>query len=151
MGDAYSWLKFIHVVAIAGWLGGLAAIAILNVVASRQAEAHDVTTFLGYGQALGAWLAGPASGLALLTGVGGMLVGHLSMQAWIVWGIAAVVLFIAIGVIALRPILKRLAAAAVAGAGPAELRPLLRRQRLLLLINLVVLLSALWVMVVKPA
>ena len=151
MGDAYSWLKFIHVVAIAGWLGGFAAITILNGVASRQADARDVTIFVAYGQALGARLVGPASGLALLAGVAGMLVGHLSLQTWIVWGIAAVVLFIAIGVIALRPILNRLAAAAAAGASPAELRPLLRRQRLLLVINLLVLLSALWVMVVKPA
>ncbi len=151
MGDAYSWLKFIHVVAIAGWLGGFAAITILNGVASRQADAHNVTHFVAYAQVLGARLVGPASGLALLAGVAGMLVGHLSMQAWIVWGIAAVVLFIAVGVIALRPILNRLAAAAAAGASPAELRPLLRRQRLLLVINLLVLLSALWVMVVKPA
>lgn len=150
MQHAYIWLKFVHVVSIAAWLGGFAAMAVLNGLASRRAEAMEVAGFLRYQQGLGKRLVGPASGLALLTGVAGMFTGHVSMQAWIVWGIAAVIVFILIGVAALRPILNRLTAAAANGASTAELRPLLRRQRLLLGVNLIVLIFATWTMVFKP-
>lgn len=144
------WLKFIHVVAIAGWLGGFAAIAVLNGLASRNADARMVAAYLTYAEGLGARLVGPASGLAILTGIAAMFVGHVSMQRWIVWGLVAVALFITIGVTALRPILKRLAGAAQGNAGSEQLRALLGRQRLFLLANLLVLLSALWAMVFKP-
>ena len=33
MTNAYGWLKFIHVAATAAWLGGFAAIGVLNVLA----------------------------------------------------------------------------------------------------------------------
>src|SRR2546427_7548699 len=118
MADAYSWLKFIHVVAIAGWLGGFAAITILNGVASRQADAHNVTHFVAYAQVLGARLVGPASGLAILAGVAGMLVGHLSLQTWIVWGIAAGVVFIALWGIAPRAVPQRRAPGGGGGGRP---------------------------------
>ena len=150
MLGAYNWLKFIHVTATAGWIGGFAAIAVLNALATRSAEPKEVATFLRYGRALGTWLAGPASGLALLAGVGAMLVGHLAMPMWIIWGIGATVVFILIGVTALRPALTRLVAAADAGSSPDEIRRLLRHQRRLLAVNLLVLLSAVWAMVFKP-
>ena len=150
MLSAYNWLKFIHVAATAAWIGGFGAIAVLNALATRSAEPKEVATFLRYGRALGAWLAGPASGLALLAGVGAMLVGHLAMPVWIIWGIGATVVFILIGVTALRPALTRLVAAADAGSSPDEIRRLLRHQRRLLAVNLLVLLSAVWAMVFKP-
>lgn len=150
MLSAYNWLKFVHVASTAGWLGGFAAIGVLNVLATRSAEPKEVATFLRYGRALGAWLAGPASGLALLTGVAAMLVGHLSMSAWIIWGIGATLLFVLIGALAMRPILTRLVTAAEAGSSPEELRGLLHSQRRLLAVNLLLLLSAVWAMVFKP-
>ncbi len=150
MNSLYNWLKLIHIASTAAWIGGFAAIGVLNALATRSAEPKEVATFLRYGRALGAALAGPGSGLALLSGVGAMLVGHVSMPLWILWGIGATVVFIVIGVAGMRPILNRLVAAADAGAGPDELRQLLARQRRLLALNLLVLLSAMWAMVFKP-
>jgi uncharacterized membrane protein len=151
MSSGYNWLKFIHVASITGWFGGVAGIAILNILATRNPEAKEVTMFLRYGRALGGTLAGPAAGLALLSGIAATLVGHLSMPLWINWGFGATVVFILIGVAALRPTLNRLVAAAEAGASPDELRGLLQHQRRLLALNLLVLLSAMWAMVFKPA
>ena len=150
MQHMYTWLKFVHVISIAVWIGGFAAMVVLNGLVSRRADAMEVAGFLRYAQGLGKRLVGPASGLALLAGVAGMFINHLSMQAWIVWGIAAVVVFILIGVAALRPTLKRLTVAVAEEANPDEIRPLLRRQRLLFMINLLVLMLATWAMVFKP-
>ena len=150
MLNAYNWLKFIHVASAAGWIGGFGAIGVLNALATRSATPTEVATFLRYGQALGARLAGPASGLALLSGVAAMLVGHLSMPVWIIWGIGVTALFILIGVAGLRPALARLVAAAEADASPEHLRSLLRHQRRLLAVNLLLLLTAFWAMVFKP-
>lgn len=146
----YAWLKFIHVASVAGWLGGFAAIGLMNVLASRRAEPSDVAAFAEQGTLLGARLVGPASGLAILSGIGGMFVGHVPFRAWNVWGMLAVVLFSLVGIATMRPTLARLEAGAESGAPPDELRRLLRRHRGLLALNVLILLSALWAMVLKP-
>jgi len=148
--NTYIWLKFIHVVSTAGWIGGFAAIAVLNILASRNPDPRTIAAFLANAKGLGARLVGPASGLAILTGIAAMLLRHLPAQRWIVWGIVAVALFIVIGVAALRPVLKRLTAATQGGSSSEEVRVLLRRQRFLLTLNLLVLLSAFWAMIFKP-
>src|SRR5262245_55105688 len=127
--NAYSWLKLIHVVSAAAWIGGFAAIAVLNILAARNADPKTVANFLANAQGLGARLIGPASGLAILSGIGAMLLGRIPVQGWIIWGIIAIALFVVIGVVALRPVLKRLTAAAQGASGSEEMRVLLRRQR----------------------
>ncbi len=150
MQDLYTWLKFIHVVGVTIWFGSFATMIVYNAVASRNAEPQDVRALLRFAEGVGPRLMGPASGIALLAGFGGMGTAHLGMKLWIVWGIVGTVLFIVIGVATARPVLKQLSAAVANNAGPAELRPLLARQRGVLLLNLVVLLSIVWAMVFKP-
>lgn len=150
MTDAYIWLKFIHVASIAVWFGGFAALGIMNTVASRKADKGEVAHYLLYGQALGARVAGPASGLALIAGVAAMIVGRTGMQPWIAWGFVVFALFAAVGVLGMRPVTKRLIAATEAPPDTGEIRRLLRRQRVLLLTNLLLLLTAVWAMVFKP-
>ncbi len=150
MLGAYTWLKFIHVVSVAVWLGGFAAIGVMNALAGRRAEPRDAGAFVVQSGALGARLVGPASGLAILSGVAGMVVGHTPLQGWTLWGVLAVVLFIAVGAGMMRPALGRIEAAAETGAAPDEIRMLLRRYQWLLGVNALILLSALWAMVFKP-
>jgi uncharacterized membrane protein len=150
MLNLYSWLKFIHVASIAVWFGGFAALGFVNIVTSRKPDPAEVSTYLRYGEGLGASLAGPASGLALIAGIAAMVVGHVGMQLWIIWGLVVAGLFILVGVLGMRPVLLRLRAARDAHAGPEELLRLLKRQRLLLLVNLMLLLSAIWAMTFKP-
>ena len=94
--------------------------------------------------ALAIGLAGPGAGLALLSGVGAVLVRYVLMPLWVLWGIGATVVFILIGVAGLRPVLNRLIAPA------HEIRKRLGRQRRLLALNLLVVPSATWAMVFRP-
>lgn len=148
MGDTYTWLKFVHVASVACWFGGFAALAVLNGVARQQPDATGLATYLRYGQSLGPRLIGPALGLALLSGVLMMVVGHLGMPLWIIWGLSAAALFILVGVVLLRPLLGKLQAAS--GSAASDVASLLVQQRNWLLLNLLILASAAWAMVLKP-
>lgn len=150
MQQLYPWLKFIHVLSIAGWLGGFITLAVLNGVARRQPDSATVATYLRYSQALGPRLIGPASGLALLSGIAMMMVGHLGVPLWLLWGLIAAALFIAVGVLFLRPLLSRLQSATAAPGPSTDLPHLLARQRLFLWVNAALLASAVWAMVLKP-
>ena len=149
MSTAYLWLKFLHVASVAVWFGGFAAFSVLNLLVSREPGPAGVKAFLRNGEGLGARLAGPASGLALLTGIGTMITGHTGMPRWITWGLVVMVLFILVGVLGMRPLLRRLRAAVESGQTDALPR-LLRSQRRLIFLNLLLLLTALWAMVFKP-
>lgn len=151
MLNPYMWLRFIHVASIAGWLGGFVAIGVMSALAGARAEPQDVRVFVAQVRTLGERLVGPSSGLAILSGLIAMFVGHVPLETWNVWGMIAVVVFVAVGVATMRPALKRIEASAAAGAGPNELRALLRRHRWLLALNTLILLSALWAMVFKPS
>lgn len=150
MQNTYTWLKFIHVVTVAAWFGGFAALLAMNAVASRTADAGHVASYLRYAKALGPLLIGPASGLAILAGILGMGAGHLGMTPWLMGGMSVVVLFILVGVIGLRPILKQLTDGVARDLGPGELRPMLVRQKRLFVLNLLLLVLAVWAMVFKP-
>jgi uncharacterized membrane protein len=150
MDTTYAWLKFIHVLAIAVWMGGFASLLILNRIASRHPGPDGVASFMRALEGIGPRLLGPGAGLALLSGVAMMIVGHTGMPLWITWGLVAMALFIAIGVGLLRPILGKLQQSAKSGAAEGDPAPLLGKQRTLMLINLLILVSAVWAMVLKP-
>jgi uncharacterized membrane protein len=70
---------------------------------------------------------------------------------WIVWGLAGLVVFILLGVVALGRTAAELSALART-AGPSDPRVAALRQRISVLswLNLLVLASVIWAMVVKP-
>lgn len=151
MQDLYTWLKFIHVLSIAAWLGGFAALLVLNGIAARHAEPDGLRTYLRYAEGLGPRLIGPASGLALLSGVVLIPVGHIGLSLWVLWGFIAAAVFIFIGVGLLRPLLRQLRQAADTDeTTPIDVAAVLRKQGIWFLVNLLILASAAWAMVLKP-
>ena len=150
MQDLYIWLKFIHVLSIAAWLGGFAALLVLNGIAARHGESGGLSAYLRYADGLGPRLIGPASGLALLSGILMVPVGHLALSAWVVWGLVAAAVFILIGVGLLRPLLRQLREASADDATPTDVAAVLRKQGIWFLVNLLILASAVWAMVLKP-
>ncbi len=73
------------------------------------------------------------------------------MYAWIEFiHVASATGWLGVGVATMRPMLAPLEAGAESGASPDALRGLLRRHRGLLALNVLILLSALWAMVLKP-
>ncbi|HET7604432.1 MAG TPA: DUF2269 family protein [Gemmatimonadales bacterium] len=152
MREIYTWLKFVHVLSVAAWLGGFAALLVLNSITPRHADRGGLSAYLRYAEGLGPRLIGPASGLALLSGLVMVLVGHVGLPLWILWGLAAAVIFILIGVTLLRPLLNQLRkAAAEDGAAPVDVASVLRKQRSWFLVNLIILALAAWAMVLKPS
>lgn len=146
----YLLLKFIHIASAAVWIGGaLSATAITWRLAFAEDGRH--TWMLApLGQTLGITL-GPAAALTLISGAALVAVGGLAVQAWIVWGFAVMILSAALGATVLRRTVL-----AISGHDPAdgngEMAALALRQRYALFaaINLLLLFSAVWVMVIKP-
>jgi uncharacterized membrane protein len=81
----YAVLKYIHVLSVLIWIGGLAG---LSIVSWKLANAKDramlpslVAQTNGYAQ----HVAGPAAGLVLLTGLTMVWLGHIGFGTFWVW------------------------------------------------------------------
>ena len=144
--------KFLHILAVIVWVGGVLAVNVLQVLTGRGHERPAQGSLLGLSDLYGRAIIAPAAALTLLTGlvrVEQINVGYGTF--WVAWGIAAVVLSLAIGATLIRATnaeLRRVAADALA-EDPRWPR-LQRRAATLYAINLLLLLSAVWAMEFKP-
>jgi uncharacterized membrane protein len=153
MFSLYLSLKFLHVASVVFWIG---AIASLNFMAFRFSRAPDAGT-LGRLQDLfdyfGRRVIGPASGIALLAGIGMVISSRMSfMTPWILWGILGFLFHFIVGATVLRK--NALEFARVAGAATPDqsaLEKVRARQKTIATVYLLVMLSVIWAMVVKPA
>ena len=144
--------KFLHILAVIIWVGGVLTVNVLQVLTGRGHERAGQGSLLGLSDLYGRAIIAPAAALTLLTGlvrVEQINVGYGTF--WVAWGIAAVVLSLAIGATLIRATnaeLRRVAADAPAN-DPRWPR-LQRRAATLYAINLLLLLSAVWAMEFKP-
>ncbi len=149
--NAYLWLKALHVLTAAIWLGSLVTLVELDARAIRSGSRAAVETFADQSRFIGLRIAGPASVLTLLAGIGGMVVGHVGMTPWIWIGIVAMALFVLTGVTVLRATSGKLAAAVRAtGTSQSELASRMSRLRRWNLVNIIILAAAAVAMVLKP-
>jgi len=152
MESLYLWLKFVHVAAVAVWVGGIFALTVLNARLARVGEPAAVAALGQQSEAFGRTVIGPAMGVVLIAGL--WMAGQFGIpfnSLWIVWGLAGFVVFILLGVVALGRTGAELGALARA-AGPDNPRVAALRQRISVLswLNLLVLASVIWAMVFKP-
>jgi putative copper export protein len=116
--NAYGFLKFLHVVSVIVWVGGVAA---LSVVAWRMRNERDrqaLTALVRQASTYGERVAGPASFIVLLTGP--MMVGmaHIGFGTfWVLWGFAGLTAHFWIGATALRRRTSALLRLASGGSG----------------------------------
>ncbi len=144
--------KFIHILGVVVWVGGVVTIGLLN---ARVARGNDIALVGALGRLsgwLGQWVFGPAALVTLLAGLVTAGVAGISFSSlWIVWGFAAIAVTVALGVTVIRRTNEQLAAL-LPSAGLSD--PRVRRLRLRLArlgaVNLLILLSAIWAMVAKP-
>ena len=148
----YLLFKFLHVAAVIVWLGGLISVGLINARAARSADrgllAHLVRLSFWHGTRVIA----PA---AILTLVAGMVMLMLSPygfgNAWVIWGLAALILSVAIGAGVQQRAGTELQKRLDAGTrGDERIGALQRRLARLNLVNVLILASAVWAMVVKP-
>jgi hypothetical protein len=147
----YLWLKFLHVVAVSVWLGGVTAVIVVNQRIARSAERAEIAAVARQTMFLGTRVIAPAGGLTLIAGVCALVVGKTGFPLWALWGFIAVVLFGTFGATAIRATSAELQEHIMLPDSPVgNLVTLLRRLSLLSTINLLLLLTAVWAMVFKP-
>lgn len=147
----YLLFKFLHVVFAAAWIGGMLAAFVLHVRLARAADAPALEAAAQNGIVIGRSVIGPAAGLTLITGGVAMWLGHLGFAFWIVWGLAAMVVSMALGATLARRALEALVARlSTAGAADPEVEGLRRRLSMVQGVLLLILVSTVWVMVFKP-
>src|SRR5688500_2349589 len=136
----YTVLKFLHVLSVIAWIGGVFTLLLLNRLFAKAGEPSAMRTLGQQGGALSMRVFMPSMLTALITGIGLVQVGNLSFHSlWIVWGMAAVVVaFLLGGVIAggtARKLGKQLAAGEI---DPARAAVVQRRLVWFAMLNLLV-------------
>lgn len=81
----YTILKFIHVLSVVTWIGGLTALAVATWRVARERDRALLAGFLRQTVSYGRIIVGAASGLVLLTGLAMVGIGHLGFGTFWVW------------------------------------------------------------------
>ncbi|HEX7091958.1 MAG TPA: DUF2269 family protein [Longimicrobiales bacterium] len=149
MFNAYLWLKFVHVTAAILWVGGVVVLAVLARRSARDPGAAGELPI--HRHPIGRALIQPAM---IVTIVAGLALGHLrgSMPPWATWGLVVAVATVVVVLGFIRRYDRELLALAANGEGNAVREAVLRRRIARLgMLNIVLLLSAVWAMVYKPS
>lgn len=148
----YEFLKWIHVLVAALWLGGAMMVQIL-AIQFRAANSPPAFAMLGEKAGkLGDRYFMPLAIAQLLSGIWLVIEGDLGFeQTWIVIGIAGIVLSSIIGATQLGPTGKKLGELAPQkGLDDPEVTRLLDKVTMLSWVDIGILVVVVWAMVVKP-
>jgi uncharacterized membrane protein len=148
----YAFFKSVHVVAATIWVGGAAMIQAFAFRITRTGDARRQAEFAKDSEVVGMRVFIPATWILLLAAIGMMINGDLSWgQNWIVLGLIAFAISFVVGAGFLGPESGRIAAAIEReGAESPEAQRRIRRILLISRCELVVLVTVIVNMVVKP-
>lgn len=149
----YNLFLFLHIVGVIVWIGGAVALTVLNLRLAREPSAGVREAIAGTGEFFGRAVFGPAVMLTLIAGV--VMIGMLdwAMPAWAIWGVCGLVVSAVVGAAFIGRAsreLTQLMAADGPDAGTARIAALRQRVTLSSALNLLILLSVVWVMIFKP-
>jgi uncharacterized membrane protein len=149
---AYGWLKFLHVLSVIVWIGGVAGLAVVTWRIARERNREALSALVRQSAAFGQGICGPASGVVLLTGLTMVGLAHLGFATlWIVWGYAGIAVHGFTGGIFLRKRVAELTAIASApGGDEASLIGAARRLWTTQLVYLLLLATVVGAMILKP-
>ena len=150
--NAYNILKFVHVLSVIAWIGGVACLSVLVWRVRRERNRTILVALLRQSTAYGQVVAGPGSGLVLLSGLGMVGMAGIGFGTfWVLWGFAGILLHFLVGAVLIRKRTMELATLASAEGGDeqalAEASGKLWRVQL---IYLAIMASAVGAMVLKP-
>ncbi|MEA2705941.1 MAG: hypothetical protein QOH22_729 [Gemmatimonadaceae bacterium] len=152
MLSAYGFLKFLHVLAVVVWVGGVAGLSIVTWRLRSERNREVLAALLRQATAYGQRIAGPASFIVLLTGP--MMVGmaHIGFGTfWVLWGFAGLTAHFWIGATAIRRRTSALVQLASAGSGDdGAIIAAARRLWSAQLIYLAIMAAVVAAMVLKP-
>ena len=151
MNIVYMLFKFLHIIGAIVWIGGVIAVNVISVRIAREKEGAVLAALARQSRFYGVAVIGPAAGLTLIAGIVMIATSGLGVPLWVIWGFIAILVSMGLGATLIRRSGEELSQVA-ATAGPTDPRVLSLQQRLttLNIINVLVLLSAVWAMVFKP-
>lgn len=150
--NAYGWLKFLHVLSVIVWLGGITALAVVTWRVARERDRAALVVLLQQSTTFGQWIVGPASGVVLLTGLAMVGLGRIGFGSfWVLWGYGGIAVHGFAGGVFLR---KRVASLSqIAAATPGDDVALINAARALWttqLVYLLLLATVVATMILKP-
>jgi uncharacterized membrane protein len=148
----YDFLKSVHVLAAVVWVGGSFTMQFLGTQAVSSRDPQRMASFGQSAEWMGTRVFMPASLVVLAFGVWAVFEGSWSWgDVWILWGLAGVAFSAIVGAAYLGPESARIGELS-AQRGSDDSEVVRRRDRLILIsrIELVILLSVVAVMVIKP-
>jgi uncharacterized membrane protein len=150
----YEFLKVIHVLAAATWVGTAISSQILGMKASKAIAAGDVATMINYvedQEMLGKKLYAPASGITLIAGILMVIDSWEFTDAWIIIGIAIFAISSAVGVLYFTPETPKLLAGLKEGKqGDPAFQAAVKKITLISRIDTLLLIAVVADMVIKP-
>ncbi len=148
MFTLYSFFKFLHVVSAIVWIGGVAMTTFINARLSSVKTPEAMQALSSTSSFYGRVVVGPAALLTLIAGVATTLQMGIGFDAlWISWGFTAIFLSLILGATFIRITTNKLFLATTSGGVMVGLQ---NRLALFNIINLLLLLSTVWMMVFKP-
>lgn len=151
MLSAYGLLKLVHVLSVIIWIGGVTALWTVAMRFGRSANRAGLDMILPMSVRYGQTMAGPASLLVLVTGIAMVIVGRLGSPLWVQFGFIGILVHFVLGATLMRRNWAELGR--VAASSPLDetrLATVLRRTRLTNWVYLLLMLSVIAVMVLKP-
>ncbi|MFL5544071.1 MAG: DUF2269 family protein [Gemmatimonadaceae bacterium] len=153
MVNAYGVLKFIHVLSVILWVGGVAGLSVVTFQIARERNREALSLLVRHATSFGQRVVGPASGLVLLTGIAMVVTGHLRFGTfWVMWGMGGIAAHFLMGAIVIRKRtmeVGRLASGQQSG-DDAALISAARRLAQMQLLYIILLASVVAMMVLKP-
>lgn len=150
--SSYEFLLFLHLTAVAVWVGGATALHVLQLRARRTADPAGVTGFYAEAEFYSNRILTPASLVVVLSGFGLVSEGDWSLgDPWLLFGLAIFFVSALTGMLFLGPESGRLPETLEAhGLGSVEVQDRLARIELAVRIDLLLLYAVTLDMVVKP-
>jgi uncharacterized membrane protein len=151
MDTVYNLFKFLHIVGATVWIGGVITAAIITARVAREKNQMALAAVARQTRFHGMAVIGPSVGLTLIAGIVMIAVSGLGVPLWVIWGFASMIVSMALGATLIRRAGEEVSElAATAESDDPRLRGLQQRLQTLNIINVLLLLSAVWAMVFKP-
>jgi uncharacterized membrane protein len=148
--NAYTVLKFLPLLSVILWLGGVSGLAVATWRVAREGNPETLAVILRQATTFGQMIVGPASIIVLLTGLPMVGVAHIGFRTlWVLWGFAGLVLHFLLGAFVLRKRALEVVRLASTPGDDAELLNASRRWWRAQLLYLAVLASVVAAMVLK--
>jgi uncharacterized membrane protein len=150
--EFYALFKFVHVVAVIIWIGGVCALSVINARLTREQDRAVLMALLRQSGFYGAAIIAPAAVMTLIAGMATAGSAGLRFDSlWLTWGLLAILGSLLLGALPIRMTTAQLGKLTPI-AESDDPRLIAARQRLTLLnaINVLLLLSTVWAMVFKP-